>query len=64
MSSSLTKKQKLILLVIGCVVVIGGLMGAIIYGVNQVKLCYLINAFLVAEWFSLDYNPSFKVGRS
>ena len=49
MSSSLIKKQKLILLVIGCVVVIGGLMGAIVYGVNQVKLCYLINAFLVAE---------------
>ena len=49
MSYSLTKKQKLILLVIGCVVVIGGLMGAIIYGVNQVELCYLLNAFLGSE---------------
>ena len=49
MSSSFTKKQKLILLVIACVLVIGGLMGAIIYGVNQVQLYYLLNAFLVSK---------------
>ena len=42
MSSSLTKKQKLILLVIACVLVIGGLMGAIIYGVNQVQKSVVI----------------------